>query len=132
PILNRPECIATLSAGNFLRITMPAAVGGFPDKLARIRELWLCAERYRAQHPSFSLAAHASLYVTMQSFCIPGSLVLSILAGGLYPPLQAVALVVCCATTGASLCYLLSACFARVVFKRLLPSTIASFERRVS
>lgn len=64
---------------------LPAFIGGSGDLLGATREAWQCAEAYRQDYPLFVLAAFASVYIVFQAFAIPGPIVLSILAGALYP-----------------------------------------------
>lgn len=67
-----------------------------------------CASSYRQTNEHFLLIGFILTYVTLQSFAIPGPIVLSVLSGALYPFVWAHVLVACCATTGASMCFLLS------------------------
>ena len=64
---------------------LPVALGGTGDVFKATREVWVCAEAYKGTHPGFVLAAFASVYIMLQAFAIPGPIVLSILAGALYP-----------------------------------------------
>ena len=64
---------------------LPAFLGGTGDVFGTTRDVWHCAEAYRAGHPAFVLAAFVSVYVVLQAFAIPGPIVLSILSGALYP-----------------------------------------------
>ncbi|KAG5192935.1 snare associated Golgi protein-domain-containing protein [Tribonema minus] len=96
-----------------------------------VAELWLCAEAYREQNPGFMVTAFVSLYIALQSFAIPGTIILSILSGALYPLAQAQALVALCATIGSSTCYLLSFMFGRVIIKRKFPEAMASFKHKI-
>jgi hypothetical protein len=64
---------------------LPTALGGTGDVVAATREVWACAEAYRASHGGYVLACFAAVYVVLQAFAIPGPIVLSILSGALYP-----------------------------------------------
>jgi len=67
-----------------------------------------CASTYRQANEHFLLIGFILTYITLQTFAIPGPIVLSVLSGALYPFAAAHVLVACCATTGASMCFLLS------------------------
>mmetsp|Transcript_6162 Transcript_6162/g.17224 ORF Transcript_6162/g.17224 Transcript_6162/m.17224 type:complete len:266 (-) Transcript_6162:184-981(-) len=67
-----------------------------------------CTSNYREDHAGYLLAGYIMLYVTLQSFAIPGPLVLSVLAGALYPFTFGTILVASCCTSGASVCFLIS------------------------
>eukprot|EP00397_Hematodinium_sp_SG-2012_P034645 GEMP01037171.1.p1 GENE.GEMP01037171.1~~GEMP01037171.1.p1 ORF type:complete len:316 (+),score=48.49 GEMP01037171.1:71-1018(+) len=76
---------------------------------ARTYEIaYQCASVYRTSNEYFLLAGFILTYVTLQTFAIPGPIVLSVLSGALYPFISAHLLVAACATTGASMCFLLS------------------------
>lgn len=51
--------------------------------------------------------AYFATYIILQSFCIPGSIVLSILAGYLFPAPLAILIICTCSTLGASTFYIL-------------------------
>lgn len=73
-----------------------------------LERVFACATEYRRDHEGFLLTGFVLLYTTLQSFAIPSSVVLSILSGALYDFKLALPLVLCCATTGASVCYTIS------------------------
>jgi len=73
-----------------------------------MRRVVACTSNYREDHAGFLLAGYIMLYVTLQSFAIPGPLVLSVLAGALYPFTFGTILVASCCTSGASVCFLIS------------------------
>jgi hypothetical protein len=64
------------------------AAEGTGDVLQTTKDVWRCAEAYRTHHPAFVVVAFVLVYVTFQTFAIPGPIVLSILAGALYPRYQ--------------------------------------------
>lgn len=63
--------------------------------------------------------AYFATYILLQSLCIPGSIVLSILAGYLFPAPVALLIICVCSTVGASTAYVLSS----LVFGRLSKSS---------
>ncbi|TMW60784.1 hypothetical protein Poli38472_000826 [Pythium oligandrum] len=110
---------------------LPTWLNGRNDKMGTVRGLWACANQYKEHHPGFVLASFCIVYIALQTFAIPGPIVLSILSGAIYPFWQAQALVAFCATTGASLCFMLSYFLGRGVFNRLFSSMIASFKGKI-
>lgn len=88
-------------------ISIPWMIRNSQD--ARTYEVaYRCASVYRQSNEHFLLVGFVLIYVTLQSFAIPGPIVLSILSGALYPFFAAHLLVAACATTGATMCFLLS------------------------
>jgi membrane protein YqaA with SNARE-associated domain len=125
------EC-EKISVQYIIQGVLPTWMNGRNDKMGTVKGLWKCANRYKDQNPSFVLSSFALVYITLQTFAIPGPIVLSILSGAMYPFLQAQALVAFCATTGASLCFMLSYFLGRGVFNRLFATMIARFKEKVS
>lgn len=63
--------------------------------------------RYKDDHTYTVFGAYFSTYILLQSFCIPGSLVLSILAGYIFPAPLALLIICVCSTLGASTFYIM-------------------------
>jgi membrane protein YqaA with SNARE-associated domain len=110
---------------------LPKWLNGRDDKMGTVQGLWQCASQYREHHAGFVLSSFCIVYIALQTFAIPGPIVLSILSGAMYPFLQAQLLVAFCATTGASLCFMLSYFLGRGVFSRLLAGMIGRFKEKV-
>jgi uncharacterized membrane protein YdjX (TVP38/TMEM64 family) len=68
----------------------------------------------------------------MQTFMIPGTIFMSLLAGALFGQLRGVALVVFAATAGASSCYFLSKMIGKPLVFTLWPDKLSFFQRQVS
>lgn len=64
--------------------------------------------RYKDDHYYTIFGAYFASYILLQSLCIPGSLVLSILAGYLFPAPLALLIICTCSTLGASTFYIIS------------------------
>lgn len=64
--------------------------------------------RYKDQHYYSVFGAYFSSYILLQSLCIPGSIVLSILAGYLFSAPFALLIICICSTLGATTAYILS------------------------
>lgn len=76
---------------------------------------WVCADEYNSVHSEFCLGVFIAMYVSLQTFAIPGPIVLSALSGALYGFWAGQFIVAACATFGASMCFLLSNFFGRGV-----------------
>ena len=100
--------------------------------MGTVQGLWHCARQYREHHAGFVLCSFCLVYITLQTFAVPGPIVLSILAGAMYPFLSAQLLVAFCATTGASLCFLLSYFVGRPVFGRVLAGMLGRFKAKIA
>lgn len=61
--------------------------------------------RYKDEHYYSVFGAYFATYILLQAFCIPGSIVLSILAGYLFPAPLALLIICTCSTLGASTFY---------------------------
>ncbi|ETV98466.1 hypothetical protein H310_08608 [Aphanomyces invadans] len=131
PEVDIPACRG-MSVSFMIQGVLPKFLGGRDDKLGTVTSLWKCASLYQEQHSSFVVASFALVYVSLQTFAIPGPLILSILSGALYPFVHANLLVAVCATTGASLCFLLSHYLGRNLAQRLLPDMLASFKTKIA
>ncbi|CAK4068806.1 unnamed protein product [Aphanomyces euteiches] len=131
PEVEIAECHG-MSLSFMIQGVLPKFLGGRDDKLGTVTALWKCASLYQEQHSSFVLSCFVLVYVSLQTFAIPGPLVLSILSGALYPFWLANLLVAACATTGASLCYLLSYFLGHSLANRLLPDMLANFRAKIS
>ncbi|KAJ9549724.1 hypothetical protein OSB04_022267 [Centaurea solstitialis] len=68
----------------------------------------------------------------MQTFLIPGSLFMSLLAGSLFGVVKGVAIVVFAATVGASSCYFLSNLIGRPLILSLWPDKVVFFQNQVA
>eukprot|EP00276_Gloeochaete_wittrockiana_P003506 CAMPEP_0184656452 /NCGR_PEP_ID=MMETSP0308-20130426/16516_1 /TAXON_ID=38269 /ORGANISM="Gloeochaete witrockiana, Strain SAG 46.84" /LENGTH=263 /DNA_ID=CAMNT_0027093593 /DNA_START=144 /DNA_END=935 /DNA_ORIENTATION=- len=71
------------------------------------------------------------LYVFLQAFAIPGSLMLTVLAGALFGFTIGLTLVLLSATIGASFCFLLSYLFGRPVIHRFFHQRLVAISQKV-
>lgn len=77
-------------------------------------------------------AALSMLYVMMQSFAIPGTISLSLLAGALFGPTHGLALVAVVSTLGSAACYTMSWAFGRPLVKAIWPDKLTSFSQEIT
>ncbi|KNE66792.1 hypothetical protein AMAG_11283 [Allomyces macrogynus ATCC 38327] len=100
---------------------MPSSV----DELAAIATAVLDLS---STHAGTVVAAFCLLYTFLQTLSVPGSLMMTILAGALFPLPVAILLVCLCTSLGASACYFLSRTFGTALLHRLLGTRLASWQ----
>lgn len=88
-------------------------------------------ERYTSEYTAQVLVGYCMVYIFMQTFMIPGTVFLSLLAGALFGVLKGLALVVLTATAGASSCYFLSKLIGRPLVLSLWPDKLKFFQDQV-
>jgi len=131
PVVELKEC-QDISLPFMINGVLPKWLGGRDDKIATVKAMWQCASLYKEFHSTFVLSSFCLVYIALQMFAIPGPIILSILSGALYPFVQAQILVAFCATTGASLCFMLSYFLGRSLVNKLLPGMIKTFKEKVN
>lgn len=103
-----------------------------PWSLQEAKNLGMVLERYKGDHYWTVLLGVVLVYIFLQTFAIPGSLFLSLLAGFLFPFFPALLLVCACASTGASFCYALSWLVARNLVLAYFPDDIQGWAQTVN
>lgn len=97
--------------------------------------LFLCRdhlEDYTSDYTAQVLLGYCMVYIFMQTFMIPGTVFMSLLAGSLFGVFKGVALVVFNATAGASSCYFLSKVIGRPLATSLWPDKLLFFQNQVN
>ena len=89
-------------------------------------------ENYTSDYTIQVLVGYCMVYIFMQTFMIPGTIFMSLLAGALFGVLKGVALVVFAATAGASSCYFLSKLIGRPLVFSLWPDKLNFFQAQVN
>lgn len=79
----------------------------------------------------YVLSAFCFFYLCLQSFGIPGPLVLSIISGALFGRATALALVTVCSTVGSIVCYFLSESLGKGLVVRKFPTMILRINRQL-
>ncbi|WOG90084.1 hypothetical protein DCAR_0209325 [Daucus carota subsp. sativus] len=116
-------------------LTMPVSDYSFlklPRTLQDLRILRDALEIYTNDYTAQVLAGYCMVYIVMQTFMIPGTIFLSLLAGSLFGVSRGVALVVFNATAGASSCYFLSKLIGRPLLFSLWPEKLSFFQEQVA
>lgn len=115
-------------------LTLPASDYSFlklPRTLEDLQILRDHLESYTSDYTAQVIVGYCMVYIFMQTFMIPGTLFMSLLAGALFGVFQGVALVVFTATAGASSCYFLSKMIGRPLVFTLWPDKLTFFQEQV-
>ncbi|KAB2632265.1 membrane protein [Pyrus ussuriensis x Pyrus communis] len=116
-------------------LTMPASDYSFlklPRSLQELQILRVHLEDYTSDYTAQVLLGYCMVYIFMQTFMIPGTVFMSLLAGSLFGVFKGVALVVFNATAGASSCYFLSKLIGRPIVISLWPDKLQFFQNQVA
>ena len=89
-------------------------------------------ESYTSDYTAQVLVGYCMVYIFMQTFMIPGTVFMSLLAGSLFGVFRGVALVVFTATAGASSCYFLSKLIGRPIVFSIWPDKLKFFQAQVN
>ncbi|KAM6985107.1 transmembrane protein 41A-A [Aplochiton taeniatus] len=103
----------------------------FPSDLEELRELSELLKFYKREHTGYVLLLFSSAYLYKQSFAIPGSSFLNILAGALFGPYEGLLLACVLTTMGSTMCYLLSNAFGKRYIANLFPDKVSMLQGKV-
>ncbi|KAF5190514.1 Transmembrane protein 41b [Thalictrum thalictroides] len=115
--------------------TMPASQYGnikFPRNISDLRLLKDHLAMYANDYPTQFILGYCSTYIFMQTFMIPGTIFMSLLAGALFGVMRGLAMVVLNATAGASSCYFLSKLIGRPLVSWLWPEKMRYFHAEIA
>ncbi|PWZ41054.1 hypothetical protein Zm00014a_016094 [Zea mays] len=101
-----------------------------PRNLEELQILTGHLENYTSDYTLQVLVGYCAVYIFMQTFMIPGTIFMSLLAGALFGQLRGLALVVFAATAGASSCYFLSKMIGKPLVFTLWPDKLSFFQRQ--
>lgn len=87
---------------------------------------------YARDHQVNFILGYCSIYIFMQTFMIPGTIFMSLLAGALFGVIKGGILVVFTATAGASSCYFVSKLIGRPLVYWLWPEKLRYFQSEVT
>ncbi|XP_037553893.1 transmembrane protein 41A-B-like [Nematolebias whitei] len=103
----------------------------FPSDLESLQELAEMLKFYKRENYSYVLLLFCSAYLYKQSFAIPGSSFLNMLAGAIFGPWEGLVLACLLATFGSTFCYLLSSAFGRQYVVHFFPEKVALLQKKV-
>ncbi|MED6210369.1 hypothetical protein PIB30_063443 [Stylosanthes scabra] len=119
----------------YIYLTMPASEFGrikLPRTLADLRLLKENLSAYASNHPAPFILGYCSTYIFMQTFMIPGTIFMSLLAGALFGVVRGILLVIFNATAGASSCFFLSKLIGRPLVSWLWPEKLRFFQAEIA
>ncbi|XP_014510853.1 uncharacterized membrane protein At4g09580 [Vigna radiata var. radiata] len=124
------------STGLFcIYLTMPPAAYTslkIPRTLSDLRLLKEDLSTYASNYPAQFILGYCSTYIFMQTFMIPGTIFMSLLAGALFGVVRGILLVVFNATAGASSCFFLSKLIGRPLVTWLWPEKLRFFQAEIA
>lgn len=103
----------------------------FPSDLEELRELAELLQFYKTEHTGYVLLLFCSAYLYKQSFAIPGSSFLNILAGAIFGLYEGLFLACLLTTVGSTLCYLLSQAFGKLYIVNFFPDKVSMLQKKV-
>jgi len=103
----------------------------FPSSLEDIRSLAGVLGVYRQLHPQYVLLLFSSAYLFKQTFAVPGSVFLNVLAGAIFGSYSG--FILCCLLTacGASLCFFLARLVGEKAVASWFPQKLESFKLKL-
>lgn len=141
-LLTQFELVAALSIFCVLSLglicvywTMPAAEYQFlkvPRSIEEIQFLKDHLANYTKDYTAQVILVYCATYIFMQTFMIPGTIFMSLLAGSLFGVARGLILVLFNATAGASSCYFLSKLIGRPIAFYLWPEKLKFFRDKVA
>eukprot|EP01018_Ginkgo_biloba_P035889 Gb_09228 [translate_table: standard] len=140
--LTQWELVAALSIFSVFSIgllciylTMPAAEYQFLNFPRTVEDLQILKDHlanYTKDYTAQVILGYCATYIFMQTFMIPGTIFMSLLAGALFGVVKGLMLVVFTATAGASSCYFLSKLIGRPIAFCLWPEKLRFFRAEVA
>ncbi|GJV11293.1 uncharacterized membrane protein-like protein [Tanacetum coccineum] len=103
-----------------------------PRSISDLRILKDHLGTYASIHPTKFILGYCSTYIFMQTFMIPGTIFMSLLAGALFGVIKGIFLVVFNSTAGASSCFFLSKLIGRPIVYWLWPGKLKLFQAEVA
>ncbi|KAH7687307.1 putative membrane protein [Dioscorea alata] len=115
--------------------SMPASDYSFlkmPRSLEELQILRDHLETYTSDYTPQVLVGYFTVYIFMQTFMIPGTIFMSLLAGALFGVVRGMVLVVVAATAGASSCFFLSKLIGKPLVFSFWPDKLTFFQAQVA
>ncbi|XP_064617849.1 transmembrane protein 41A-like [Liolophura sinensis] len=103
----------------------------FPTTLAELQTLARNLHDYKTEHIEYVIFLFSSAYIYKQTFAIPGSVFMNLLAGALFGVWYGFPLVCLLTGIGATNCYLLSWAFGKPYIQKYFPDRVKSLQDKV-
>ncbi|XP_078324362.1 transmembrane protein 41A-like [Crassostrea virginica] len=140
PILWIPAVLAGMTTWLYvLSVNMPELAANdsqeaelkFPTSVEDIRSVSNLLKLYKEEHFLYVLVLFCSAYIYKQTFAIPGSVFMNLLAGALFGVWKSFPLVCLLTATGATCCYNLSKYFGKQYVIRFFPEKVKFMQEKV-
>ncbi|KAH9417362.1 Transmembrane protein 41A [Dermatophagoides pteronyssinus] len=108
----------------------PIIVLAFPSNIKQLKRLARILSFYSKNHSNYVFVLFCSAYLFKQTFAIPGSVFLNLLAGAIYNVW--IGFPLCCLLTacGSTLCFLLSKYFGHYLLEYYFPEKLDYFQKK--
>lgn len=103
-----------------------------PKSSKDLFEMSQVVQNYTKNSYYYVVSAFCFVFLLLQSFGIPGPIVLCFLSGAVFEFKVAISLVTVCSTVGSTVCYLLSHTLGRGVILAFFPKAVRKFNNLVS
>ncbi|KAK3786591.1 hypothetical protein RRG08_021035 [Elysia crispata] len=103
----------------------------FPTNIEELSDMARFLSHFKDKHWHRVLSLFVVAYIYKQTFAIPGSVFLNVLAGALFGPWAGFALTALLSAVGATLCYLLSKTFGRGYVVQWFPDKVQFFQQKI-
>ncbi|EDO48921.1 predicted protein [Nematostella vectensis] len=103
----------------------------FPSSIEELKALASILKMYKKENSGYVALLFCSAYLYKQTFAIPGSVFMNILAGAIFGIWKAFPLTCFLTACGASCCYLLSRTFGRSLLVQYFPERVAALQAKV-
>ena len=118
----------------YIIVQFAPAGGGhlsFPSSLDDIRSLSSTLISYNSAHPGYVLLLFSTAYLFKQTYAVPGSVFLNVLAGAIFGSVEGFILCSLLTACGASLCYLLARAVGKDVMLQYFPERVRIFGEKL-
>ncbi|KAM7444112.1 Transmembrane protein 41A [Porites harrisoni] len=103
----------------------------FPSDLEDLKSLAVLLKQYRKDNFGYVVSLFCSAYLYKQTFAIPGSVFMNLLAGAIFGIWAGFPLVCFLTGCGATFCYLLSKAFGKVLLLQFFPDRVQALQLKV-
>ncbi|KAK3729014.1 hypothetical protein QZH41_011460, partial [Actinostola sp. cb2023] len=103
----------------------------FPSSLEELKTLAVILKQYKKDNISYVVLLFCSAYLYKQTFAIPGSVFMNLLAGAVFGIWVAFPLTCLLTACGATFCYLLSRRFGKVLLLQYFPDKVDFLQKKV-
>lgn len=103
----------------------------YPKEVFQLKLMVMTLSEYTEKNNFYVMALYIYSYILMQTFAIPGPLLLSIISGSLWGISKGFLITSFCATFGSACCYTLSSLLLKKIVVRRWPKKVFTFTNSV-